>query len=77
MYFLKDHDFIDENNSLTRKGLIASKIHGYDKVFLTEIILSDFFSEFSIIQIGLLFSMFMKYETVDEVDTFRRIKFCL
>ena len=75
MYFLKDHDFIDENNSLTRKGLIASKIHGYDKVFLTEIILSDFFSEFSIIQIGLLFSMFMKYETVDEIDIFEELNF--
>lgn len=68
--FLREHEFIDENNCLTKKGNIASKIHGYDKVFLTEVILSDFFSEFSIIEIGLLFSMLVKYDTTDEIEIF-------
>ena len=57
---LEQRGFIHED-ALLLKGNIASCINGYDKVVLTEILMSSWVSELSEREIGVLLSFFIKF----------------
>jgi superfamily II RNA helicase len=61
LLFLKHYDYIDEDNNLTTKGTIASCVNGYNKIVVTEILISDWIQNLSVIELGILLSFFIKY----------------
>jgi len=64
--FLKNEDYIDDTLSLTTKGLIASCVNGYNKIVVSEILVSDWINSLSVIELGILLSFFIEYTSNDK-----------
>jgi len=64
--FLKSENYIDDTLSLTTKGLIASCVNGYNKIVVSEILVSDWINSLSVIELGILLSFFIEYTSNDK-----------
>ncbi|KAM0684803.1 Antiviral helicase ski2 [Conglomerata obtusa] len=66
--FLRNNEFIDENNNLLLKGRISCEIKTIDEIFVTEAVLSNVFKHLDPEDIMALISGFINFEINDEFN---------